>query len=307
MSTRMLDGQAIAAEIQAEVKARVERLKRCGCAPGLRVVLVGDDPASLSYIGAKARAAQDSGIACEVLRLPADSPQLELLEVISRLNERADTHGILVQQPLPPQIDPAVVSEAVHPDKDVDGLHPCNLGWLLAGAPRFVPCTAAGIVELLLRTGNDPAGKRVVVIGRSSLVGKPLAALLMQRGRGGDATVTVCHTQTVGLAAIARTADILVAAAGRPGFVTGGMVREGAVVVDVGINRIADPSRRRGYRIAGDVDAASVAGKAAALTPVPGGVGPMTVAMLLANTARAAELHVCTPVGDAVVGYGRPI
>ncbi len=289
MTARILDGEAIARGIRAEVRARTGRLAARGCRPGLAVLLAGDDPASLSYTAAKARACEEAGIACRVERFPADITQADLLAAIHTLNRCHRIHGILVQQPLPPQIERAAVVEAVLPEKDVDGLHPCNLGRLLEGAAQFVPCTAAGIIQLLLRSGYDPAGKHVVIVGRSNLVGKPLAALLLQHGRGGDATVTVCHSRTAGLAAICRSAAILVAAVGRPGFITGDMVRRGAVVIDVGINRVDDPSRRRGYRLVGDVDLAGVTPKARALTPVPGGVGPMTVAMLLANTVRAAE------------------
>jgi methylenetetrahydrofolate dehydrogenase (NADP+)/methenyltetrahydrofolate cyclohydrolase len=288
VSATIIDGEAIAREIRAEAKTRVEALLAVGCRPGLAVVIVGDDPASVSYVKAKTRACERAGVFCETISLADDVSQHSLLGIVRDLNADTRFHGLLVQQPLPVQIDPGAVVSAVLPKKDVDGLHPLNLGLLLRGTPRFVPCTPAGIVELLLRSGNDPEGKRVVILGRSALVGTPLAALLMQKRRGGNATVTVCHTGTRGLGEIALQADILVAAVGRAGFVSFEMVREGAVVIDVGINRVVDPSAARGYRLAGDVDFEAAAARAGAITPVPGGVGPMTVAMLVANTVQAA-------------------
>jgi len=289
VTAAIIDGEAIAREIRAEARAQVETLVQAGCRPGLAVVIVGDDPASVSYVKAKTRACERAGVYCETMSLTDDVSQARLLALIHDLNADVRFHGLLVQQPLPPQIDPGAVVSAVLPEKDVDGLHPLNLGLLLRGTPRFVPCTPAGIVELLLRSGNDPAGKRAVILGRSALVGTPLAPLLMQKRRGGNATVTVCHTATRDLAEITRQADILVAAIGRAGFVRAEMVREGAVVIDVGINRVEDATSPRGYRLVGDVDFEAVAAKAGAITPVPGGVGPMTVAMLVANTVKAAE------------------
>lgn len=297
MAASILDGDAIARELRSELKSRVEQLKARGCSPCLAMVLAGEDPASLSYIGAKERAAQEAGIECATVRLPVHTSEVELLELVHALNQDERIHGILVQQPLPQQIERVAVVEAVQPCKDVDGLHPYNMGLLLAGRPGFVPCTAAAVVELLLRTGHEPSGKRVAIIGRSNLVGRPLAALLLGHGRGGDATVTVCHSRTPDLASVTQTADILIVAIGRARFVTAEMVRDGAVVIDVGINRLDDPTRRRGYRLAGDVDFESVVRKAGAITPVPGGIGPMTVAMLLENTIRAAELRTCPVPG----------
>ncbi|HTE85212.1 MAG TPA: bifunctional 5,10-methylenetetrahydrofolate dehydrogenase/5,10-methenyltetrahydrofolate cyclohydrolase [Dehalococcoidia bacterium] len=289
MTAKIIDGESIAAEVRTEVRAHVDRLRTAGVRPGLTVVIAGDDAASLTYVQAKSRACLEVGIACDTIRLPGHLCQDRLLELIAGLNVDAAIHGILVQQPLPNQISAAAVVGSVTPGKDVDGLHPLNLGLLLQGRPNFIPCTAAAVQELLLRSGHDPAGKRVVIVGRSNLVGRPLAVLLMERRHGGDATVCVCHRQTPNLAGVTREADILVAAAGRPGLVTGDMVRTGAVVIDVGMSRVPDASRKRGYRLAGDVDFESVSEKARAITPVPGGVGPMTVAMLLANTVRAAE------------------
>jgi methylenetetrahydrofolate dehydrogenase (NADP+) / methenyltetrahydrofolate cyclohydrolase len=290
MGAKIINGEAIARSIRSELQQRVLRLSERGLQTGLAVVVVGEDPASLSYIRAKTRAAEEAGIACETLRLSETVSQEELLVLIGSLNADPRYHALLVQQPLPPQIDPNAVVEAVAPEKDADGLHPFNAGLLLQGRPRFVPCTALGIYELLRISGHDPAGKRVAILGRSNLVGKPLAALLMQRGCGGDATVTVCHRQTAGLSDITRDANIVVAAAGCPGLISAPMIAPGAIVIDVGINRVPDPSHPRGYRLVGDVDFESVSEIAGAITPVPGGVGPMTVVMLLANTVKAAEL-----------------
>jgi methylenetetrahydrofolate dehydrogenase (NADP+)/methenyltetrahydrofolate cyclohydrolase len=288
--TTVIDGESIAHEVRAEVRAGVESLVARGVRPGLAVVLVGDDPGSVSYVRGKTRACAEVGIDSETIRQPADLSQEALFRLLEDLNADPRFHGILVQQPLPPQLDSDAVIRAVSTDKDVDGLHPSNAGLLLHGDPRFVPATPAGVQELLLRSGHDPSGRRVVIVGRSNLVGKPLAALLVQKARGANATVTVCHTGTRDLAALTCEAEILVAAIGLPRFITEEMVSAGAVVVDVGVNRVEDASRRRGYRLVGDVDFDAVAPKAAAITPVPGGVGPMTVAMLLANTLKAAEL-----------------
>jgi len=289
VTATIIDGEAIAREVRAEAKAQVAALVQARCRPGLAVVIVGDDPASVSYVKAKTRACERAGVYCETISLSDEASQEQLLGLIRDLNADARFHGLLVQQPLPVQIDAGAVVSAVLPEKDVDGLHPVNLGLLMRGTPRFVPCTPAGIVELLLRTGHDPEGRRVVIVGRSALVGTPLAALLMQKRRGGNATVTVCHTATRELAEITLQAEILVAAAGRPRFIHAEMVREGTVVIDVGINRVEDATSPRGYRLVGDVDFEPVAAKAAAITPVPGGVGPVTVAMLVANTVKAAE------------------
>jgi len=288
----LIDGKAISDAIKAELKPRVQALVDQGVTPGLVAILVGDNMASQVYVRAKAKGCEDLGMHSEILQLPGDTPEDRLLAEVGKLNKRVDVHGILVQQPLPEQITTEKAVAAVSPLKDVDCFHPVNVGLLLIGTPRFIPATPAGVQELLLRSGNDPAGKHVVILGRSNIVGKPLAALLMQRGPGGNATVTVCHTGTKDVAAITRTADVLVAAIGKARFVTGDMVREGAAVIDVGINRIQDPKTKTGTRIVGDVDFDAVSKVAGAITPVPGGVGPMTIAMLLRNTVVAAEATV---------------
>ena len=287
---QLLDGRALAQTVRAEVAAGVaEMQQRHGLTPGLAAVLVGDNPASAVYVRNKERACAAAGMVSQTFNLPATAAPAELNALIQQLNAEARFHGILIQLPLPAPLDESAAIDALNPAKDVDGLHPYNLGQLARGNPDFIPATPAGIQQLLLRNGYDPAGKRVVICGRSDIVGKPLAALLMQRRPGGNATVTVAHTATANLPAITRQADLLVAAIGRPQAITADMVQEGAVVIDVGINRVADESRRTGYRLVGDVDFAPVADKAAAITPVPGGVGPMTIAMLLVNTLTAAR------------------
>lgn len=289
MSAQILNGSEIAAELRSEIAAGVAELQaRAGVVPGLAAVLVGDDPASAVYVRNKGRACAAAGIFSETFQLPADTTQSDLHSFIDGLNADARFHGILLQLPLPGHLDETAAIERIDPQKDVDGLHPVSQGRMLQGQPAYLPCTPAGVQQILLRAGYDPAGQHVVILGRSNIVGKPLAALLMQRAPGGNATVTVCHTRTRNLPHITRQADILVAAMGVPGAVTADMVRDGAVVIDVGINRVDDPARRRGYRLVGDVDYAAVAAKAAAITPVPGGVGPMTIAMLLSNTCAAA-------------------
>ena len=290
MAARVLNGNEIAAELRAEVAASASQLaSTSGVIPGLAAVLVGDDPASAVYVRNKGRACAEAGIFSEIFYWPSHARQDDLLTFIDQLNADPRFHGILVQLPLPEQLDENTVIQRVDPRKDVDGLHPVNQGRVLQGEPVFLPCTPAGVQQLLLRSGYDPAGKHVVIVGRSNIVGKPLAALLMQRAPGGNATVTVCHTRTRDLPDITRTADILVAAMGVPGAIGADMVRKGAVVIDVGINRVDDPSRRRGYRLVGDVHYQGVAAKAEAITPVPGGIGPMTIAMLLRNTVEAAR------------------
>jgi len=298
MTATIIDGKAIAEQIRAEVAQRVRRLKAehgptdarpGGVTPGLAVVLVGGDPASVSYVRAKGRAAEEAGIFSQTHHLPAETPQSELLELIARLNADPRIHAMLVQLPLPSHLDEQAITAAVDPQKDADALHPVNLGRLFKGEPYLLPCTPAGIVELLLRSGHPPDGKHVVICGRSNLVGRPLAAILMQKRKGANATVTVCHTGTRDLAHFTREADILVAAMGAPRVITADMVRPGVVVIDVGVNRVEDAGRKSGYRLVGDVDFEPVAQVAAAITPVPGGIGPMTVAMLLSNTVTAAE------------------
>jgi methylenetetrahydrofolate dehydrogenase (NADP+)/methenyltetrahydrofolate cyclohydrolase len=290
MPARVLNGNEIAADLRAEVAAGVSDLAAFGrTTPGLAAVLVGDDPASAVYVRNKSRACAEAGIFSEIFHLPADTAQNDLLNLIDQLNNDARFHGILVQLPLPDGLDEPAVIERVDPRKDVDGLHPISQGRMLQGEPTFLPCTPSGVQQVLLRSGYDPAGQHVVIVGRSNIVGKPLAALLMQRNSGGNATVTVCHTRTRDLADITRQADILVAAVGVPGAIGADMVRDGAVVIDVGINRVDDATRRRGYRLVGDVDYDAVAAKAEAITPVPGGIGPMTIAVLLSNTLQAAR------------------
>ncbi len=289
MSAKLIDGKAIAKSIRESLSAEVSRHAEERGAPLLAVVLVGDDPASHSYVAAKSRACEEVGIRWRDIRLPAEVSEASLLSEVDALNRDLEVNGILVQLPLPQHIDPEKVINAIDPAKDVDGFHPQNLGGLLAGKPRLVPCTPHGIVVLLQESGVSIAGRHVVILGRSNIVGKPLAALLLLRGPGGNATVTVCHSATTDIAKHTRQGDILVVAAGRPGLVQGDMVRPGAVVVDVGSNRIEDSSAKRGYRFVGDVDFEGASEVASMITPVPGGVGPMTIAMLLTNTYQAAQ------------------
>lgn len=282
-----LDGRAIAKSVRTATRNAVESFSAHADPPALAVVLVGDHPASASYVRGKKRAASEVGIQSTVHRRDASISQHELLDLIRTLNADDAVDGILVQLPLPDHIDQYAVIETIDPAKDVDGFHPQNLGRLLIGTPQFVPATPAGIMVLLERALDDLAGARAVVVGRSNIVGKPLAALLMQRDA--NATVTVCHSRTRDLAAHTKAADIVIAAAGRPNLITADMVSDGVTVIDVGINRVDDDSRERGYRLVGDVDYDAVAPKAHAITPVPGGVGPMTIAMLLRNTLQAAQ------------------
>jgi methylenetetrahydrofolate dehydrogenase (NADP+)/methenyltetrahydrofolate cyclohydrolase len=287
LPAELIDGRAVAAAIRAEVAEEVAALRAQGVVPGLTVVLVGDDPASATYVGAKEKASREVGMAGTTIRMPASTSQEALLAVVDRLNADAAVHGILVQMPLPPQLDPDAVIRRIRPDKDVDGFHPVNVGKLLIGqGDGFVSCTPAGVMELLRRAGVPTRGAEAVVVGRSNIVGKPMAALLVQPGT--DATVTVCHSRSRDLAAHVRRADILIAAVGRAEMITGDMLKPGVVVIDVGMNSMADPAHPRGRRLCGDVHFASAVAVAAKITPVPGGVGPMTIAMLLANTARAA-------------------
>lgn len=287
---KLIDGKLIAEQVIEECRADIALLAGKGITPGLAVVLVGDDPASRAYVRSKDKKCRDLGLHSEKIELPADTTQQELLEVIARLNADDAIHGILVQSPPPPQIDEAAVVLAIDPAKDVDGFHPQNVAKLALEDPSgFVPCTPLGCQRLLVASGIETSGANVVVLGRSMIVGKPLALLLMKKGAGGDATVTVAHSRTKDLAEITRRADILIAAIGRPNFVTSDHVKDGAVVIDVGINRVEDSSRKSGYRLVGDVDFDNVAPKCAAITPVPGGVGPMTIALLMANTIQACK------------------
>jgi methylenetetrahydrofolate dehydrogenase (NADP+)/methenyltetrahydrofolate cyclohydrolase len=291
---RIIDGQALSEAMRAEIAAEAAAFAReAGTVPCLAVVLVGADPASEVYVRMKGLAADRAGFASRQLAMPADTSEDELLGVIAGLNADPDVHGILVQLPLPRQIDSAKVLTAIDPAKDVDGFHPVNAGRLAVGDETVLaPCTPAGIIELLLRSGYDPAGRHVVVVGRSNIVGKPVALLLLRTSRGGNATVTIAHSRTPDLGAVTRQADILVAAVGRPNLITRDMVRPGVVVIDVGVNRVADARAPKGYRLVGDVAFDEVAEVAEAITPVPGGVGPMTITMLLRNTLEAARrLH----------------
>ena len=289
MTAQIIDGEAMAARVRDELRPRIEALKARGVQPGLAVILVGEQPASVTYVRGKTRDCAEVGIASETLRLPADASQQEIIETVRRANADPAWHGLLVQTPLPDHVDTEAVLAAVDSAKDVDGLHPLSQGRLLRGLPTFLPATPHGVQQLLVRSGHSPEGKHVVICGRSNLVGKLLAVLLVQKRPGANATVTVCHTGTPDLAEHTRRAGILVAAMGRPRSITADMVREGAVVIDVGTNSLPDPSRKSGRRLVGDVDFDAVREKAAAITPVPGGVGPMTRAMLLWNTVLAAE------------------
>jgi methylenetetrahydrofolate dehydrogenase (NADP+)/methenyltetrahydrofolate cyclohydrolase len=288
MTAKIISGNEVAAEIRAELKTKVAELKEKGIHPGLGVVLVGEDPASVSYVTSKAKGSQEIGMFEETIRLPADVPEDEVLKVIDKLNNDPKFSGILVQLPLPDHISVEKVISYISPEKDVDGFHPVNLGKLLRGEPCPLPCTPHGVQQLLVRSGNDPSGKHVVVCGRSNIVGKPLAAILMQKAKGANAVVTVVHTGAKDITYYTKQADILVAAMGRPQAITADMVREGTVVIDVGVNRIPDSSKKSGFRLAGDVDYGPVSEKASFITPVPGGVGPMTVTMLLYNTVESA-------------------
>jgi methylenetetrahydrofolate dehydrogenase (NADP+)/methenyltetrahydrofolate cyclohydrolase len=289
MAATILDGKKLANEIQASLKREIEKLRIEGCVPGLTVVLVGNNPASEIYVKMKNKTAAELGINAKTISLSADTSQRKLLAIIDNLNCDPTVHAILVQLPLPHQIDEQAVINSINPSKDVDGFHPVNRGKLLIGEDTFVPCTPLGVQELLLKNHVDPSGQHVVIVGRSKIVGLPLATMLIQKMTGANATVTVCHTGTKNLRNFTRQADILIAAIGKAEIIKGDMVKEGAVVVDVGVNRIDDPRSEKGYRLVGDVEFNSVSQKAAAITPVPGGVGPMTIAMLINNTVKAAK------------------
>ncbi len=281
--TTILNGKELSRTLRAEITRQVsEFIQKTGVAPCLAAILVGDDPASQVYVRNKEKACAEVGMESRLFRLPADATQEELLELVDRLNRDDSVHGILCQLPLPKQIDEKVILDAISANKDVDAFHPTNVGLLLQGRPRFLPCTPYGIQEMLKRYGIETAGKHVVVLGRSDIVGKPMAAMMVQRGAGADSTVTICHSRTANLPAITCQADILIVAIGKPKFVTPEMVKEGAVVVDVGINRTEEG-------LVGDVDFDAVQSKTSAITPVPGGVGPLTITMLLGNTLKAAQ------------------
>ena len=290
MSATILDGKQLAADMRADIACQVAKLKAAtGVTPGLGVILIGVDPASTSYVTAKEKACEEAGMYSQDVRVPAETTQAEALALVRRMNADPRIHGILVQLPLPKHIDEGAVINAIAPEKDVDGFTPVNVGRMMIGETCFLPCTPHGIIQMLLKAGVQTAGKHAVVVGRSNIVGKPVAHLLMRKAAGGNATVTVCHTGTRDLAAFTRQADILVVAAGRPNTVTGEMIKPGAAVIDVGVNRIPDATKKSGFRLAGDVDFDSAKEVAGLITPVPGGVGPMTITMLLHNTLESAR------------------
>jgi len=289
MTARIIDGKQVAADMRAELKAETAKLRQQGIVPGLGVILVGEDPASRSYVTAKERACEEMGIYSDDNRLSADISQEELMQKVKDMNNDPKINGILVQLPLPKHLNEAEVLLSIDPDKDVDGFHPMNVGKMVVGEEGFLPCTPHGIIQLLIRSGVKIEGAKVVIVGRSNIVGKPLANMLIQKNPSGNATVTVCHTRTKELANETRQADILIAAAGRPNTITADMVKEGVVVIDVGVNRVDDATKKRGYRLVGDVDFEAVKEKASLITPVPGGVGPMTITMLLYNTVTSAK------------------
>jgi len=289
MAAEIISGTAVAEQIRSELKHKVTELKAKGIHPGVVFVRVGEDPASVSYVAGKGKAADELGIISETIVLPENTPEQQLLDLVHKLNKDHKFHGILVQLPLPKHIDPDKVLNAIEPEKDVDGFHPVNVGRLLIGNPYFMPCTPHGVQELLVRSGNNPDGKHVVICGRSNIVGKPVMAILMQKQKGANATVTMVHTGTKDMAKYTRQADIIIAAMGKPQVITADMVRDGVVVIDVGVNRIPDATKKSGFRLVGDTDFEAIKEKAKAITPVPGGVGPMTITMLMVNTVRAAE------------------
>ncbi len=290
MPARLIDGNAIGGALRAELAGEIAALGRRGVTPGLAAVLVGDNVASLTYVRMKGKASEEAGLHHETFRLAAQTPAAELLALVDQLNADPKIHGILVQLPLPPHIDAARVLRRVDPRKDVDGFHPENVGKLVIGDPSgFRPATPYGVQQLLIRSGIETQGRHAVVVGRSIIVGRPMALLLLQDGPGGNATVTVCHSRTRDIGSVTRLADILIVAIGKPEFVTGDMVKPGATVVDVGTSRVDDPTHKKGYRLVGDVKFAEVREVAEAITPVPGGVGPMTITMLLYNTVQAAR------------------
>lgn len=289
MSAEIISGTKIAEQMRAEMKDEINDLKDKGIVPGLGVILVGENPASKVYVRMKGKACDKVGINSITKRMDEKSSEDEVLQAVTEMNEDDNIHGILVQLPLPEQVSETKILEAIDPAKDVDGFHPDNMGRLVAGEPRFVPCTPHGVQEMLLRSGNDPHGKDVVIVGRSNIVGKPLANILCQKKDGANATVTVCHSRTEDLASHTNRADILIAAVGVPEMITADMVSEGVAVIDVGVNRVEDPESEKGYKLVGDVAFDEVKEVAKAISPVPGGVGPMTITMLLKNTLEAAK------------------
>jgi methylenetetrahydrofolate dehydrogenase (NADP+) / methenyltetrahydrofolate cyclohydrolase len=290
LPARLIDGAAVGEKMRAELQAEIRTLRAKGVTPGLAAVLLGDNPASATYVRMKGKACDEAGLYHETIRLPDQTTEAELLALIERLNADHKIHGVLVQLPLPKQINRARVLHRVDPAKDVDGFHPENVGKVSIGDPTgFRPATPFGVQQLLLRSDVDVAGRHTVIVGRSTIVGRPMAALLLQDGPGGNATVTVCHSRTRDIKSITRLADILIVAMGKPEFVTGDMIKPGAVVIDVGVNRVDDPTSKKGYRLVGDVKFDEAKNVAGAITPVPGGVGPMTITMLLCNTIQAAR------------------
>jgi len=289
MAAKIIDGKQVAADMRAELKAEVAKLNEQGIVPGLAVVLVGEDPASKSYVTAKERACEEMGIYSDDNRLDANTSQKDLMSLVEKLNNDPKINGILVQLPLPKGLNEAEVLLAIDPAKDVDGFHPVNVGKMVVGEKAFLPCTPHGVLQLLMRSGVKIEGAEAVIVGRSNIVGKPLANMLIQKNPTGNATVTVCHTRTKDLAYHTKRADIVIAAAGRPNTVTADMVKDGVVVIDVGVNRVEDATKKRGYRLVGDVDFEAIKEKASLITPVPGGVGPMTITMLLYNTVESAK------------------
>jgi methylenetetrahydrofolate dehydrogenase (NADP+)/methenyltetrahydrofolate cyclohydrolase len=289
MTAQIIDGKQVAADMRAELKEETAKLKEQGIVPGLGVILVGKDPASQSYVTAKERTCEDLGIYSDDNRLPEETTQQELLALVEKMNNDPKINGILVQLPLPKHLNEAEVLLAIDPAKDVDGFHPMNVGKMMVGEKAFLPCTPHGVIQLLMRSGVTIEGANVAIVGRSNIVGKPLANMLIQKNATGNATVTVCHTRTKDLADKTKQADIVIAAAGRPNMVTADMVKEGVVVIDVGVNRVEDATKKRGYRLVGDVDFEAVKEKASLITPVPGGVGPMTITMLMYNTVESAK------------------
>lgn len=292
MVADIINGNEVAKSIRAELKEEISHMKAKGVTPGLVVIIVGEDPASQVYVRKKGEACNELGMNSETIRLPASTTDRELLDLIEKFNNDPKWDGILVQLPLPKHISEEKVLMRIDPSKDVDGFHPVNVGKMVVGAADcYLPCTPAGIQELLVRSGNDPKGKHVVVLGRSNIVGKPITNILLQKAPGADATVTICHSRTTNLNGFTKQADILIAAMGVPNFVKADMVREGVVVIDVGVNRVSDPNAKGGCRLVGDVDFNTVKDKAKAITPVPGGVGPMTITMLMKNTVKASKIH----------------
>ena len=290
MSGKIIDGKAIAEEMRTEIKTQAQELKsKHGITPGLAVVLVGQDPASQVYVRMKGKACAEAEFFSDEHKLPAETSEADLLKLVAKLNADDRIHGILVQLPLPKHIDESKVLLAIDPAKDVDGFHPTNVGKMMVGQETFLPCTPHGCIQMLIRSGVEIPGKHVVIVGRSNIVGRPLMNMLSQKNDRANATVTCVHTRTRNMSEITRQADILIAAAGRPKMVTADMVKDGVVVIDVGVNRVDDPSAKRGYRLVGDVDFEAVKEKASAISPVPGGVGPMTITMLLHNTIASVK------------------